>query len=338
MSGLNAKLAGQGRYFGTAVRHDQLAELPALRQAIVSNCGAITPEIELKWAALEWERGRFNFQPVDDLLAFADKNGLAVHGHTLLWGQSIPPWAQAHLEQHPGDWSIVATYMTTVLSRYRGRIHQWDLVNEAIDTSEQDNLRRNPFYKAFGPQYIERAMEEARAHAPDATFILNDYSLEYDNPVDNARRRAMLSLLEQHKRNGTAFEGLGMQAHLDLGKGHVNKRILRPFLEAVADLGMEIYISELDVQEADLSAPRDVRDQRVSDEVQRFLDIVLEVPNVKGVTTWGLSDNLSWLNSEEYKRLDVKGARSAENRGLPFDGCWFPRRTEPVRRIISIEN
>ena len=318
-------LAAQGRYFGTAVRLEQLRDMPTLRRAVLSNCGSVTPELDLKWAAIEWNRGDYNFRPVDDLLDFADKNGMQVHGHTLLWGQSVPLWAKAHMAENAGDWSIVSTYMNAVLSRFGSRISRWDLVNEAIDTSESDGLRRNLFYKSFGPDYLERALAEARTHAPEAKFLLNEFSLEYDNPVDEARRHALLRLLERLKRSGSTFDGLGVQAHLDLSKGNVQRRIIKPFLEAVADLGLEIFVSELDMQEADLTRPQAVRDQKVSDEVRRYLDIVLEVPNVKGVTTWGLSDDLSWLNSEEYKRRDVKGATLDKNRGLPFDGTMRPK-------------
>ncbi len=322
---LNAQLAGQGRYFGTAVQIKHLREMPELQRAVLENCGSLTPEIDLKWAALEWNRGEYNFSPVDDLIEFADKNALEIHGHTLLWGQSLPPWAIAHMAENRNDWSIVAKYLRDVLQRYRAKIPQWDLVNEAIDTDEGDNLRRNAFYRSFGPGYIERALAEARMHAPEAKFILNEFSLEYDNPVEHARRRAVLNLLERFKRSGSSFDGLGIQAHLDLNKGRVEKRTIKPFLEAVADLGIDIFISELDVQEADLTAPLLARDRKVSDEVQRYLEIVLEVPRVKGVTTWGLRDDLSWLNSKEHKRLDIKGASTAQNRGLPFDGDMRPK-------------
>lgn len=325
MSGLNNHLALQGRYFGTAVRLDQLKEMPTLRRAVLSNCGSLTPELDLKWAAIEWNRGEYNFQPVDDLIEFADKNGMQVHGHTLLWGQSVPPWAMSYMAENAGDWSIISTYMSAVLGRFGDRISRWDLVNEAVDTAESDSLRRNVFYKTFGPNYIERALSEARAHAPNAKFLLNEYSLEYNNQVDEARRHAVLHLLERSKRSGSGFDGLGIQAHLDLSKGNVQRRIIKPFLEEVANLGLDIFISELDMQEADLSRPKTVRDQMVSEEVRRYLDIVLEIPNVKGVTTWGVSDDLSWLNSDEYKRRDVKGASFAKNRGLPFDDAMRPK-------------
>ncbi len=325
MSGLNAQLSAQGRYFGTAVRPDQLHDMPDLRRAVLSNCGSVTPEIDLKWAALEWNKGEYNFQPLDDLLELADKNGIQVHGHTLLWGQSVPPWAMSHMTENAGDWSVISEYMNAVLGRFGARISRWDLINEAIDTSESDNLRRNIFYKSFGPNYIDSALAEARVHAPKAKFLLNEFSLEYDNPVDEDRRHAVLRLLERLKSSGSTFDGLGIQAHLDLTKGNVKKRIIKPFLESVADLGLEIYVSELDIQEADLTKDQAIRDKEVSAEVRRYLDIVLEVPEVRGITSWGLSDNLSWLNSKEYKRRDVKGALGGENRGLPFDGAMRPK-------------
>jgi endo-1,4-beta-xylanase len=318
-SGLNLLFKPTGRVFGTAVRFDQLEDMPALRSAVIENCGALTPEIDLTWASLEWERGRYNFGPVDNLLDFAAQHAMQVRGHTVLWGNSVPPWARRHMAETPGDWSVVARYMEAVLGRYRGRIADWILVNEAIDADQSDGLRRNAFYQSFGPGYVERAVREARRTAPEATLMLNEFSLEYDNPVDEARRKAVLQLLTRLKRADAPFDGLGLQAHLDLTKGHVQRRIILPFLREVAQLGLALHVTELDIQEADMSQQQSIRDRRVSDEVRRYLEIVLEAPNVKGVTSWGLSDPLSWLNSPEYKRRDIRGAQNGENRGLPLD-------------------
>lgn len=323
--GLNARIRNRGQYFGSAVRADQLAIHSALRDAIVANCGSVTPEVDLKWAALEWNKGEFNFGPIDDLLSFTEANGIQVHGHTLLWEHSVPPWALAELKAGEGNWAPITGYLNAVLSRYGQKIHQWDVINEPIDSSNADGLKRNVFYKAFGPSYISRAFDEAHARAPGAKLLLNEYSLEYDNDVDTARRTALVTLIKRLKKEGAPVHGIGLQSHLDLTKGHVNKYTIQRFLDELTDLGLEIYISELDVQESDMSLPIGTRDRIVSDELERYLEIVMNNSNVRGITTWGLSDRFSWLNSSEFKKMDIKGSKTSENRGLPFDSMMTPK-------------
>jgi endo-1,4-beta-xylanase len=320
--GFDGILASQGRYFGTAARIDQLERFAALRRATLANCSSITPEVHLKWDALEPERGRLLFEPVDRLLDFADANGLRLHGHTLLWDRSVPSWASAALQEKSPNWRTISFYMDAVLSRYGTRIERWDVVNEPLETSDGgDNLKRNLFYTAFGDGYISRALEEARSRVPSAKLLLNEYSLEYDNEVERDRRRAMLRLLEKLKTSGAPIDGLGIQAHLDLGKGRLLERIIGPFLQEVADMGLEIHISELDVKERDFRPSKATRDQRVADEARRYLEIALAQPAVKGVTTWGLSDRYSWLTPDpsDLEAGHLPSAAALRNRGLPYD-------------------
>jgi endo-1,4-beta-xylanase len=319
--GFDSLLQAKGKYFGTAARFDQLEQYPDLRRETLRHCGYITPEIHLKWDALQPTRDAFVFEPVDKLLDFAKANDLKMHGHTLLWEQSVPRWASAELAKKSPSWNIIAEYMDGVLSRYGSEIERWDVVNEPLDTSNRDNLKQNLFYKAFGSSYVARAFEEARSRAPSAKLVINEYSLEYDNEVERDRRSAMLRLIGKFKKSGTPIDGLGIQAHLDLGKGKLKEKIIRPFLQEVADMGLDIYISELDVKERDFRPSKADRDRRVADEVRSYLEIVLSQPAVKGITTWGLSDQYSWLTPDQtdLKPEQISTSASIKNRGLPYD-------------------
>jgi endo-1,4-beta-xylanase len=301
-----------GRFFGAAARIDEIDATPALRAAILADCTRLTPEIHLKWDAIEWTKGTLNFAPVDALLQFASGNGMTLRGHTLIWEQSTPAWAKRELLQD-NDWQLVADHFARILGRYAGRIDEWDVVNEPIDSETRDGLRATTFYRAFGPSYIERALNEARVHAPDARLAINDYGFDYANPVDAARRVALLRVVRKLKQSGVPLDVVGIQAHLDLAKGPIDAPAVRDFIRAIADLGLDVTISELDVKEADTSAPLDVRDARVADHTQRYLDVVLSEPAVRGVITWGLSDRYSWL---------ADGHAPSSNRGLPYDDAF----------------
>ncbi|WP_313005200.1 endo-1,4-beta-xylanase [Brevundimonas sp.] len=311
-----------GRYYGAAARADHLRQDKALRAAILRDCEVLTPEIHLKWNSLEWRKGQFHFTPVDDLLAFADENGLRVRGHTLLWDQSTPDWAK-HEMLDRRDWRLMSEHFSRVLGRYASRIDEWDVINEPIDTvSGAHALRRNTFFRAFGPTYIERAMEEARAHAPHAHLVINDYGFEYGNPVDKARRQAFVALARRLRAARVPLDGVGVQAHLDLSKGPIDRVGLQEMTKALIDLGLDITVTELDVKETEASASTPARDQKVADETRRYLDVMLAFPEVRGVVTWGLTDKFSWLTEQVDAR--VRADRGV-NRGLPYDDAYSPK-------------
>ena len=198
------------------------------------------------------------------------------------------------------------------------------MVNEPI-ARDGDGLLPNVFLQAFGPDYVRRALDEAHGLDPQARLAVNDYGFDYDNPTEAARRRSFLRLLEQLKAAGAPLHEVGVQAHLDLGKGPIRRDVVAPFLQAIADLDLRIVISELDVQERDFTLPLAERDRRVADEVRRYLDIALDQPAVEGVITWGLSDIHSWLQQPEL--VEAHGL----NRGLPYDAALRPK---PMYRAL----
>jgi endo-1,4-beta-xylanase len=329
-SGLATAASKKGLYFGTAVRSGQLVSDPVLRQAVVRDCSMITPEIELKWDATEPARGRLSLAGPDDLAKFAADNGKTMRGHALLWHRSTPAWAEQHLRERR-DWRLISRYFGSVIPRYGDVVRQWDVINEPIETGyRMDGLRKNVFLEAFGPDYIPRALNEARVFAPTAKLMLNEYSLEYDNQVERDRRYLFLKLIERLKKSGTPLDAIGLQGHLDLLKGPIAAGSIATFLGELANMGLEIVITELDVKEADYAAPMNVRDRLVADEVRRYLDVVLAQRAVSGVLTWGLSDQQSWLelSSEDYKRFPsawTKESGPGLNRGLPYDASMRPK-------------
>jgi len=311
-------------FLGVAARAEHLQSDKDFAATVAQNCSWLTPEIHLKWDSLEYRPGQHNFKSVDDLLSFADGHGMQVRGHTLIWDQSTPQWAKERLRSER-DWAMVDRFFGTVLGRYQSRISQWDVINEPIDVENGDKtLRRTVFHDAFGPTYIERALDSAHALAPSAQLMINEYGFEYRNPVDTAKRSAMLALTERLLKQGAPLHGIGIQAHLDLAKGPLDVAGMRHFLHELAQMGVSIVVTELDVREHDLKAPIELRDRRVADEVRRFLDVALAEPAVTGVITWGLSDRFSWLND----RMDEHRAGPdpvALNRGLPYDVAYTPK-------------
>jgi endo-1,4-beta-xylanase len=321
----------RGLYFGSAVRLDELAAEQDLREAVFRECSLLVPELTLKWAAIEPARGELVFADVDDLSSLARRNGKVVRGHTLLWHESVPAWAPALLKE-PDGWQLISRYFSSVIPRFGDVIQQWDVVNEPIDvrSGRADGLRANVFLQSFGPDYVARALREARIFAPGAQLTINEYGLEYDLEEERGRRRALLNLVGSLKKTGAPIAGLGLQSHLDLRKGSVSSTSIRQFLKEVLDLGLFVYVSELDVKESDYTQPPEERDRLVADEVRRYLDTVLAFDRVVGVSTWGLSDRHSWLGvtAEDYARFPNAWRGTSGpglNRGLPFDAAMRPK-------------
>ena len=337
VGGLAAAASRRGCFFGSAVRYTQLQAEPALRAAVLQDCTVLTPEVDLKWNAVESTPGGWSLENIDGLVSLASQSGKAVRGHTLLWHLGTPPWVEQRLRAHR-DWRLVSRHFAAVMQRHGDAIHQWDVVNELIETGyRMDGLRRSVFLEAFGPDYIRRAFVEARIAAPRARLMLNEFGLEYDSREERDRRYLFLKLVEGLKRAGAPLDGIGLQGHLDLRKGTVSTSSIIEFLKELAGMDLEIVVTELDVKESDYTAPADVRDRMVADEVRRYLDAVLAQKRVTGVVTWGLSDRHSWLQvlDEDYRRFPgawSKGDGPGLNRGLPYDASM---RRKPMYRAIE---
>jgi endo-1,4-beta-xylanase len=334
---LSGAFAKNTLYFGSAVRIEEVAREQDFRDLLLRECDYLTPEVALKWATVERSPGSFNFASMDALASFALANNKRLSGHTLVWHKSVPPWAPSLLGEKNG-WRFVQRYFQAALSRYGYAIAQWDVINEPIETGNRtDGLRNSLYLQAFGADYIARALAEARQLAPQAKLMINEFGLEYDSRVEHDRRYHFLRLLERLKGAGVPLDGVGMQAHLDLSKGALSADVLGRFLKEIADLGLFIVISELDVKENDYILPVEQRDARVADETKRYLDIALAQPGVRGLTTWGLSDRHSWLDVTKedlarYPNAWKDGSSPGLNRGLPFDYSLKPK---PMYRAIA---
>ncbi|NES25899.1 MAG: endo-1,4-beta-xylanase, partial [Symploca sp. SIO3E6] len=213
-------------------------------------------------------------------------------------------------------------HIKKVARYYAGKMHSWDVVNEAVYPTHgrAEGLRNSPWLEFLGPDYIELAFHTAREADPKALLVYNENHLWYEGqlrsntPSGEAKRAAVLKLLERLKSKGTPIDVLGIQGHL---RGHqleqLNPKKLRAFLADVADLDLKIMITELDVRDHKLPKDIDVRDRLVAKAYEDFLSVVLDEPAVMAVFTWGLSDRDTWL-SKFARRKDGLPVRP-----LPLD-------------------
>ncbi len=309
---LSSAASGKRPLYGTAIGTSDLALQPRTA-AILRDCNLVTPEYEMKWNAVCRHPQEPDYEACDKLLAFASGNGLAFHGHTLWWHEAIPP---ARREGCDKSFSVAALqHLRATVSRYAGRLHSWDVVNEVLEPAHdrQDGLRLTPFLNAMGPDYISLAYREAAALDPAAILVLNEMGLEYAHLEAERKRRAMIALLERELSSGTPIACLGIQSHLTAMEQPRRHPELRVFLREIAAMGLSVMITELDVSDHLCPRDRKERDRLVADTYQSYLDLVLDESTILAVSTWGLSDDRTWLNGFRPR------SDGAPQRPLPLD-------------------
>lgn len=322
---LRATAAARGILYGSTIATGQVVADDDFTALVRRECAALVTENELKWGNICDAPGEYDFAPADAIVDFATANDIAMRAHTLLWYYKTPRWFRELPDAATAEREMLR-HIAMVAGRYRGRIRIWDVVNEPIEPAHgrADGLRGAIFVEKVGAHYLELAFHAAREADPTARLLLNEYGIEYDSPADDTKRRVVLRHLERLKRAGVPVEMLGVQGHLEIGAKPFSARKLRGFIAAVADLGIEIAVTELDV--VDAAAPGDIarRDRMVADEYRRFLEIMLDEKAVRTVFTWGLSDRHSWIvrreSGENTWRTDGMAPRP-----LPFDAALAPK-------------
>jgi endo-1,4-beta-xylanase len=317
---LQGQAARRGMTYGGAVAYEHLHD-PDFRAAVLREMHMIVPENELKWDTLRPSPRTYDFTRADTLLHFARRHGKQMRGHCLAWHKQLPPWFPAVV--HAGHAAHLLTeHITTVVRRYAGQMHSWDVVNEQVETAEAnvDGLRVTPWLTALGAGYMDLAFRTAHAADPNAVLVYNDYGLELDAAWHTARRQRLLRLLHEFKVTGTPVHAVGIQAHLT-PQGGFDPALFTRFLNQVAALGYTIIISEMDVVDKSFPADIALRDAMVADVYRRFWTTALAHPAVKIALTWGLTDKYTWLNTVEFARR----ADGLPVRGLPLDAQYHKK-------------
>ena len=311
---LRNRAAAKGLIYGAAGSQRELSSNADFAARFAQECAIVVPEAHLKWKTLRPTPDRFNFAPSDWVLEFARTHSMLFRGHPLVWHNALPEWFAVKVNKQNAE-RIMLEHIRTVAGHYAGKVHSWDVVNEAIRPTDgqADGLRNTPWLEFLGPDYIDIAFRAAAEADPKALLVYNDFGLEYDRRDDEDKRVAVLRLLERLKSRGAPVQALGMQAHLWGDETRFNPEKLRTFLRDVASMGLKIMITELDVTDTKLPRDADKRDRMVAGVYEDYLSVVLDEPAVIAVLTWGLTDRYTWI-SKEGPRED-----KAPSRPLPFD-------------------
>ena len=277
---------------------------------VKENFNVLTPENCLKPGPVHPREETWSFERADALVKWCTDNGIAIHGHTLVWHSQTNNWFF-----DDGDKARVIERMKdhigTLVGRYKGKIQGWDVVNEAINdggneqTGKTENLRNSPWLRIVGPDFIPLAFKFAHEADPDADLYYNDYNIE-----SGWKHESSLVLLKRLINDGVPIHGVGIQGHWSTN--HLPYAAIDKAILDYASLGLKVSITELDVtirgtaggQFGSFSggrrranspppSPEDLKNQ--ADAYGKLFAIFIKHKNVvERVTFWGLSDRRSW--------------------------------------------
>jgi endo-1,4-beta-xylanase len=291
-----------GLRIGTALIPQDI-ETPSYAAIGGSQFSVVTPGNGMKWQIVEPTQGVFDWTQADELVNFAHAHGQLIRGHTLTWHNQLPDWLTTGVANGSISSAQLRTllhnHITVEVSRYRGKIWQWDVCNEFFtDTSPSQLDPTNWWIANAGPDIIPDAFQWAHAADPNALLFYNDYNIGGEDGT-NAKSDAVYAYLKQLLADGVPIHGVGNQGHLDTQFGW-NPALLRQDLERFASLGLKVAITEADVRTFVNNATDQVPTDSLSQfaqpyEYSEMLKAALAVPECISFTVWGFTDSDSWV-------------------------------------------
>ena len=303
-------------YIGTALDTNQIMERdPMVSSLIAKEFNSITPENCMKSMFLQPEKDKFDFKMADKFVAFGEKHKMFIHGHTLIWHSQLPKW-MSQIKDSLTMATAMDNHIATIVGNYKGRIHSWDVVNEALN--EDGTLRKSVFLNTYGKEYLTNAFKLAAKADPKTDLYYNDYNL-----CTPKKREGAIELVKNLQKNGAKIDGIGEQGHW-----HLNTPTLEEIEKTILDfsaLGIKVAITELDISVlpspwdvvgADVNQkseanekmnpypkglPEDIKIQLAARYEAIFKLFIKHQDKISRVTLWGVNDGQSWLNDWPIK-------------------------------------
>lgn len=304
-------------YMGAALSADQITGKDSLSVGIVlSHFNSITAENIMKSEVVQPVEGQFDFTLADQFVEFGEKHNMYILGHTLIWHSQAPDWFFVDAEGKPVTREVLIERMRnhihTVVGRYKGRVHGWDVVNEAI--LNDGSWRQSPFYQIIGPEYVKLAFQFAHEADPNARLYYNDYNMSFPG-----KRNGVINMVRELQNAGIRIDGANMQGHVNLDRPDINE--FENSIIAFSELGVSVSISEFNITvlpwpAGELTAnvslslenqpnmnpfpdglPEEVATQ-LYNRYREFFNLFLKHHDkLHRVTVWGVYDGQSWRNN-----------------------------------------
>ncbi|MBW8881159.1 MAG: endo-1,4-beta-xylanase [Asticcacaulis sp.] len=308
-----------------------LTSQTAVNAILTKHANSITAESVMKANPIGVSAGVYNYTQADALITYAQANGIDVRGHALVWHQTSPSWFfdgdQSDMTAYRAlVRSRLETYITDVVTHFKGKVYCWDVVNEVTSDDGSTTYRNSQWYQVFGPDYIEYAFRAARAADPAVKLFINEYSTE-----DAGKRGRLMTIVQDLLNKGVPVDGVGHQMHVNTGYPAVSD--VEAALTAVEAKGLINHITELDVslysdpgscygtpptgcQAEATGAALTTALHAQALQYRALFTVFAAHASVQAVTMWGVSDNSTWLNGFPIVR---------KNYPLLFDAAGNPK-------------
>jgi endo-1,4-beta-xylanase len=289
---------------------------------------SLTPENAMKMGPIHPQENVYHWTDADSIVAFAQRYHLRVRGHNLCWHTQAPGWmfkdSSGNVVTKEKLLQRLKDHITTVVSRYKGKLYAWDVVNEAIADDSNHIMRPTLWYQICGEEFIEKAFKYAHAADPNAVLFYNDYNTEIP-----AKREKIYKMLKGMLAKGVPINGIGLQAHWSINTP--TREELDSSIRLFSSLGLQVQITELDISVYPgkqggqmVKANKDDSTAAFTEEMQQKqmekYKMAFEVfrkykKQITGVTFWNVSDRYTWLDS-----------RGKKNYPLLFDKDLHPKK------------
>lgn len=270
----------------------------SLNSSISSEFNYVTPENEMKWQNTEPSEGKFTFSSGDAIVNWAQTNNIKVKGHCLVWHSQLAGWVN-NLTGRDRVLEVMKNHIESLMGRWGNKVYAWDVVNEAISTDSDEGIgnagfRKTVFYNQIGEDYIELAFKIAREYADshdmkDMKLYYNDYSID----ADNDKVKFLKPVVKGWVEKGVPIDGIGFQMHIGPPNNICTAESVKNNMQYFADLGLEVLISEWDIN---LCGNKITKDQQLK-LYHDITQVCVNQPKCTAITIWGYNDSQSWLNS-----------------------------------------
>lgn len=306
------------RFIGTILNSEWFNDAiePEFEEIHKTQFNVVVAENEMKFDATEPRENEFNFTKGDKMVEYAQANGLRVRGHALAWHSQVPGWVNNYSGQKEKLLSVLKNHIDSVVGHWKGKVAEWDVVNEAVNDEYDAGWRssNSVWYEGIGPEFLDSAFVWAHAADPDAELCYNDYSLEW-GLREKSKASFVVEQVKRWKENGIPITCVGTQTHIEISHETTPQNV-RALAKALAELDVTLNITELDI-----GFPKGSADQLGAADYakqghlyRQFMDVFLEEPNMGEFVIWGLTDAHSWLDGQQGK-----------TQGLLYDKQYKPK-------------
>jgi endo-1,4-beta-xylanase len=285
-STLRALAARRGVAVGGSVTWGNVTSDPLYSSTIGRELNMVTPENEMKWSSVHSQPGAYNFANADAIVDFARAHGIAVRGHNLAWYQGNPSWLTSGNYGRDQLIAILRDHIHTVVGHFRGRVAQWDVVNEA---AVPGGLRSSIWRDGIGPDYIDMAFRWAREADPGAKLFYNDVGGEGLSATSDS----IYNLVRGLKGRGVPVDGVGFESHFDLNPPPA--RDIAANMRRLKAIGLEVAVTEMDVRVP--LPPTAAALARQATIFQAVLATCLAAGNCRTFVAWGVTDRYTWVTT-----------------------------------------